>query len=346
MKAMEAIIDTSAASVKPDWRPGLRTALRPWMIGVGICWLVLAAVAFALARSRHLPAAVAVPIALAFLTEVTFYILPGFTGALAALRRIQQPQAAGLTTTAALLPYLILTIPQLSFSPERFLTLAAIMGAVAFWLLLPAHPLRNLSFLVLLGGILLSGIFEWIYPSPEAKTPIFVLGHLTLISTAVLAVLLFDPSDQIRFGFIPTARECGIGTLWALGAAAVALPLGLKLGVLHLGAHPVPFWAALGEVLAFFWVIALSEEFFFRALLQQWLTNWTGSAETGIILASAAFGACHLSFGRQFPNVRFAILVSIVGLFYGGAYRQGRSMRASMVTHALLVSAWRLFLHS
>jgi membrane protease YdiL (CAAX protease family) len=316
------------------------------MTGVGFCWLVLAPFAFALARSRHLSPFVAVPIALAFLTEVAFYILPGFPGAIELLRRITRRQAAGLITAAALLPYVILTIPEFSFSPERFLTLAAMMAAVAFWFLLPAHPVRDLSFLVLLGGILLSGISEWIYRSPDPKTPVFVLGHLTLISTAVLAVLLFDQRHEIRFGFIPTARESGIGILWALGAAAVALPLGLKLGVLHLGAHPVPLWAALGEVLAFFWVIALSEEFFFRALLQQWLTDWTGSAGTAIIFAAAAFGACHLSFGKQFPNFRFAILAGVVGLFYGGAYRQARSMRASMVTHALLVSGWRLFLHS
>ncbi len=317
-----------------------------WIVGVGICWLVLAPVAWAFARSRHLSPAVAVPIALAFLTEVAFYILPGFPGALDLLRRITKPQAAALITAAALLPYLILAIPELSFSPARFLALAAMMAAAAFWFLLPAHPVRDLSFLVLLGAILLSGVFEWIYPTPEPKTPVFVLGHLTLISTAVISVLLFDQRHQIRFGFIPTAREFGIGVLWALGAAAVALPLGIRLGVLHLGAHSVPIWAAVGEVLGFFWVIALSEEFFFRALLQQWLTDWSRSAGIAIILTSATFGACHLSFGRQFPNVRFAILVGIVGLFYGGAYRQAESMRASMVTHALLVSAWRLFLHS
>jgi hypothetical protein len=120
-----------------------------------------------------------------------------------------------LITAAALLPYLILTIPQLAFSPSRFLTLTAMLAAVAFRFLLPAHPVRDVSFLILVGGILLSGIFEWIYPSPDAKTPVFVLGHLTLISTAVISVLLFDQRHEIRFGFIPTACECGIGILWA-----------------------------------------------------------------------------------------------------------------------------------
>jgi len=46
---------------------------------------------------------------------------------------------------------------------------------------------------------------------------------------------------------------------------------------------------------------------------------------------------------RPFPNWRIAILAAVAGVFYGLAYRQARSIRASMVTHALTVTAWRLF---
>jgi membrane protease YdiL (CAAX protease family) len=46
---------------------------------------------------------------------------------------------------------------------------------------------------------------------------------------------------------------------------------------------------------------------------------------------------------RAFPNWRFAVLATIAGLFYGLAFRQARSIRASMVTHALTVTALRLF---
>ena len=312
--------------------------------------MVLAPVAFAFARSKHLAFAVAVPIALAFLTETTFYILPGFEGALMFLRASIERSGSRLAVVAALaaaslLPYLILTIPQFLFNPVRCFTLVLLMSAVAGCFLLPAHPVRDIGFLVMLAAILLSGIFGRIYPSPDSKTPVFVLGHLTLIRSAVLSVLLLDRREHIRFGFIPSAREFRIGFGWATAAAAVALPLGLTLGVLHTGGHHVSVWIGIGEVLAFFWVVALSEEFFFRALLQRWIERWAGSDIIAITIASMVFGACHLYYGRQFPNTRFAILVGIAGFFYGAAFRQARSMRASMVTHALLVSAWRLFLH-
>jgi len=51
---------------------------------------------------------------------------------------------------------------------------------------------------------------------------------------------------------------------------------------------------------------------------------------------------CNLWY-RPFPNWRIAILAAVAGVFYGLAYRQARSIRASMVTHALTVTAWRLF---
>jgi membrane protease YdiL (CAAX protease family) len=54
------------------------------------------------------------------------------------------------------------------------------------------------------------------------------------------------------------------------------------------------------------------------------------------------FGAAHFWF-RTFPNWRFAAVAAVAGVFYGLAFRQARSIRASMVTHALTVTAWRLF---
>jgi membrane protease YdiL (CAAX protease family) len=60
------------------------------------------------------------------------------------------------------------------------------------------------------------------------------------------------------------------------------------------------------------------------------------------IAASIAFGAVHLWF-RAFPNWRFALLAAVAGVFYGLAFRRARSIRASMVTHALVVTTWRVF---
>jgi membrane protease YdiL (CAAX protease family) len=92
------------------------------------------------------------------------------------------------------------------------------------------------------------------------------------------------------------------------------------------------------------WVVALSEEFFFRGLLQQWLEGWTGNATAALITTSVIFGSAHLGFHRTFPNWRWAIVAGILGLFLGLTWRSARSVQASMVNHALIVTVWRVFL--
>jgi membrane protease YdiL (CAAX protease family) len=90
-------------------------------------------------------------------------------------------------------------------------------------------------------------------------------------------------------------------------------------------------------------VVALSEEFFFRGLLQQWMERWTDSAMAALVVASLLFGSAHLGFHGAFPNWRFAIVVAILGFFCGLAWKNSRSVQSSMVTHALTVTLWRIF---
>ena len=90
------------------------------------------------------------------------------------------------------------------------------------------------------------------------------------------------------------------------------------------------------------WVLALGEELFFRGLLQQWMCGWLKNDWAGLFATALVFGSVHLWYG-VFPNWRFAVLAAVAGVFYGLAFRQGKGIRASMVTHALTVTTWRTF---
>jgi len=90
------------------------------------------------------------------------------------------------------------------------------------------------------------------------------------------------------------------------------------------------------------WVLSLGEEFFFRGLLQQWMVGWLRNEWAGLIATSLIFGAVHLPY-QSFPNWRFALLAGVAGIFYGLAFRQASSIRASMVTHALTFTTLRVF---
>ena len=50
------------------------------------------------------------------------------------------------------------------------------------------------------------------------------------------------------------------------------------------------------------WVVAVSEEFFFRGLLQKWLTAWTARPNLALIATSLLFGAAHLLWASDYPH--------------------------------------------
>jgi membrane protease YdiL (CAAX protease family) len=88
--------------------------------------------------------------------------------------------------------------------------------------------------------------------------------------------------------------------------------------------------------------VALSEEFFFRGLLQQWLERWMRHSIPALIVSSLIFGSVHLIRGA-FPNWRYAIVAGLLGLFCGLAWRESRGIQAGMVTHALAATLYRVF---
>jgi membrane protease YdiL (CAAX protease family) len=120
------------------------------------------------------------------------------------------------------------------------------------------------------------------------------------------------------------------------------------LGLVRLRSHPngvaLTVLLGIGAFVPILWVVALSEEFFFRGLLQQWIEQWTGNPNMALVVAALVFGCAHLGFHRIFPNWRWAIVAAILGIFCGLAWRNSRSVQAAMVTHALIVTVWQVFL--
>ena len=89
------------------------------------------------------------------------------------------------------------------------------------------------------------------------------------------------------------------------------LPIGAALVYLLDFARfdPRNAWQVPAIFFAFLWVVALSEEFFFRGLVQRWLTEAVGPWPA-LIATALVFGAVHLPF-RDFPNWKFAALAVV-----------------------------------
>jgi len=299
----------------------------------------LALAAFIYVRIKGIPAGTAVPLAAAFLVEFPFYLLPGFMPA-----KLRRPP---LLAASCILPYLIYSVPTGQFSPIGFVLLTAIALTLAFWFaVLPKHPVVDLLFIAFAASIYISKVFEIIFTSPVPKLQLSVLGHAMLIRTCAIAILAIRgprPGETLDYRFLPTARECLVGLKWFV-ALVPACALALYATRLGIAPHPPKnAWLVVPEFFGIFWFVALSEEFVFRGLLQQWFEKWTHSPAAGLVIGFVLFGAAHLGFDRIFPNWSFAIVAAVFGLFCGLAWRQSRTIQSAMVTHALGATLYRVF---
>ncbi len=283
----------------------------------------------------------------AFVLEVVFYASLASEGTRARLEKLPPALFAALLTVSSVLPYCLATLALHTFHWPALGWILLLAGAVSFWyILLPKRPATDLLLLVFMAAVWIAKLFPQWYLSPYPKLYLPVLGQLMWFRTGLFAMLSIRRVTGVGFGFWPLGRE------WKIGVAhfAIFLPLAaiLAWAIGFAGPRVPPLgWEktsllAIGTFFGILWVVALAEEFFFRGLLQQWLVAWTRSEWAGLIGASLLFGAVHI-FYRLFPNWKLAALAALAGVSYGLAFRRARSIRASMVTHALVVTTWKIF---
>ena len=311
---------------------GFRAAL---LVG----WIVLGAAGVLFARGKDIPNWAALPVLAAFLVEYPFYLVTGFE----ALReRLAGRYLPVFLVASAIFPYSVACWGAGTFTLTTFVRMLALALVLSLWYaVLPARPPADVAYLGLIAAVLLGKYFDKVYEAPYPGLEIAILGHLALIQITVMVLLLDRRVPDTGFGFIPTAREWRIGFVHYLVFLAVGFPLGLWTHVMRIGPMQ-PLWKIAATFAGILWVVALSEEFFFRGVLQHWLEEWFGHRQVALVATSVVFGAVHLPF-RGFPNWRFALLAAVAGYFYGRARNAGGGIRAAMVTHALVVTTWRAF---
>jgi membrane protease YdiL (CAAX protease family) len=312
-------------------------------------WLACAAAGYLYTQQREIPWEDVQWLAPAFLLEATLYLALGVERWRARLEKLPPAGVAGLLTLAAAAPYCAASVLSGTFKWWSLVSIVLLAGAVSFWyVLFPRKVAFDLLLMAFMAAVMLTQVFRTLYDlSPNGFTRVPVaLGQAMWIRTGLFALLSVRRMQGIGFGFWPTLREWKIGTVHfaAFLPVAVGIAWWLKFTTLHSIRSGWGSTAVL-LVLTFFgtlWVLALGEELFFRGLLQQWITSWLSNEWAGLIVTSLLFGSVHFWY-QNFPNWKFAILAAVAGVFYGLAFRRARSIRASMVTHALTVTTWRVF---
>jgi membrane protease YdiL (CAAX protease family) len=168
-----------------------------------------------------------------------------------------------------------------------------------------------------------------------------VLQKLFLADVALYCFLLVRRLQGSGYSLVPSCSAFLIGLReWGL-FLPVALVVGESTGFIHFHAGFPRVGRLIEAILVTFLWVAIPEELFFRSILQNFLETRIGRT-SALLVAAALFGLSHFNHGARF-NLRYVVLATIAGIFYGRAWRAHRQIFASLVTHTAVDVVWSLW---
>jgi uncharacterized protein len=296
-------------------------------------------------EQQNIPWRLAGGLLAALLVEAALFLGTGSEAVRERLAAVGESRAAALLTASAGLTWLLGG----GGAPWQFSAAIAVPAVLAFWLvLLPESRAADVALLAVFGGLVLTKTSTHLYPALWEKSPAALVGELAWARTLIYAFLCIRKLPGIGYGFLPRAVDWREGVRWFLCFLPIGLLIGWTTGFAAFRELTDPgrlALAAVGTFAGHYLFVALREEFVFRGVLQQHLSAWLGSEGRGLLAASILFGLAHLPF-REFPNWRFALVAAVAGWMYGRAYLATGSVRAAMVTHALVNVVARVLLRT
>ncbi|HTZ84684.1 MAG TPA: CPBP family intramembrane glutamic endopeptidase [Candidatus Acidoferrales bacterium] len=168
------------------------------------------------------------------------------------------------------------------------------------------------------------------------------LGNLLLVDAGLYAFLGIRRLNGTGFDFHLRWNDWKTGFRELLFFAPIVVGLGIALGFIHPHTDTPRVSAALLRWIGIFVFVAVPEELFFRAWVQNLLERRIGR-RGALITASALFGLSHFNkrnlVGQHF-NWHYVLLATIAGIFYGRAWREKRRVPASTITHTCVDWLW------
>ena len=242
------------------------------------------------------------------------------------------------------LPYSLVAVLQHGFLWQWFALYAGLPVWIAWLLGQAAHAdperrgnWRDAVVLLLLG---LAVDLRWFDSAwPRGLEP---LGKILLVDAGLYGFAAIRQLDGTGFDFRVRWSDWKTGLRELVFFTPMVLALGLALGFIHPHVN-LPAWSdAIVRWAGIFFFIAIPEELFFRAWVQNFLERRVGRW-LALAIASVIFGLSHFNkrnaIGAYF-NWRYVILATIAGIFYGRAWRERRRVPASSITHTFVDWMW------
>jgi membrane protease YdiL (CAAX protease family) len=165
------------------------------------------------------------------------------------------------------------------------------------------------------------------------------LGNLLLVDAGLYAFQGIRQLTGAGFDFHLRWSDWKTGLRELLFFAPLVLAGGLALGFIHPHANTPAVGKAVLTWLGIFVFVAVPEELFFRAWVQNFLERRMGRT-VALVTASVLFGLSHFNKRSAHFNWRYVLLATIAGIFYGRAWRENRRVPASTITHTCVDWLW------
>jgi CAAX protease family protein len=266
----------------------------------------------------------------------------GFAAELAAAAISRWPVGLRLIAPAVLVAlYAVLASWQHMFRWEWFVLYAVLPVAMA-WLLERAAAAdpeqrgnwRDALILLTLGLAVDLRWFDVAWPAGLRG-----LGNLLLVDAGLYGFLGVRRLSGTGFDFHFHWSDWKTGLRELVFFAPAVLLLGIALGFIHPHANvPAAGKAALTWA-GIFVFVAVPEELFFRAWVQNLLERRVGR-RAALVIASILFGLSHFNKRSAHFNWKYVLLATIAGIFYGRAWREQRRVPASAITHTCVDWLW------
>ncbi len=298
-------------------------------------------------RRYPVAAVAAASIYVCLLLLFALFLAPGFRVShrwLAA--RLHGARPAAICVGLFLAPYLAYASGVGDFRWTAFVKLLLFVAAPFFlYELLPVRSpdrmhWQDLLALIWLALPIFSGQIRGVWNVP---VNLDFMARLLLVAVGAWSFLLWRglESSGYEFSFSPAV-------IWDAAVhftqfAGIAIPLGFAMRFIGWNPRWRGLWAFSFDLATIFVFIAVSEELYFRGILQNLLEKTWHSRLGAQAAASVLFGLSHIRHA-PFPNWRYVVLASVAGWFYGSAYRRHRSLMASATMHALVDTLWRTWL--
>ncbi len=266
----------------------------------------------------------------------------GFAAEQVATAVVRWPRAVQLALPALLVvPYIVTAATEHMFRWQWF-ALYTLLPVVIAWLLAQAAVAdpeqrgnwRDALILLTLGLAVDLRWFDLAWP-PGLRG----LNNLLLLDAGLYGFLAIRRLNGTGFDFHLRLSDWKTGLRELLFFAPAVLTLGLALGFLHPHANLPPLGKAILSWAGIFVFVAVLEELFFRAWVQNLLERRVGR-HAALVIASVLFGLSHFNKRSAHFNWRYVLLATVAGIFYGRAWRENRRIPASAITHTCVDWLW------